>query len=125
MADRGSKEKQMSEVAMMFPVRLGKRDALIAFAEALSGERSAEYDAAQTSVEWENWFLQPTPMGDFCIMTMAAPDPAAVFAGLAASDGPFDAWFRGQVLEITGVDLSVPPPGLPQQIFAWKSPATR
>ena len=57
-------------------------------------ERAAEYAESQESVNREEWFLQATPMGDFLIVWFDAPDPAAVFAGLAASTNPFDAWFR-------------------------------
>lgn len=107
------------EVGMVFPVVPGKSDALVAFANALMNERKAEYEISQASVLKESWFLQPTPMGDVCVIHFEAPDPGAVFAGLAESNEPFDVWFREQVLETTGVDLRNPPAGLPTRIFHW------
>ena len=108
------------EQCTVFPVLPGQRDALIAFAEKLMGERRAEFDNSQVTVSKESWYLQPTPMGDFCIVYVQAADPMAVFEGLATSQEPFDVWFREQVLLTTGVDLATPPEALPSKIFDWK-----
>lgn len=105
------------EVGVVFPV--ASRPALVSLANALMGERKAEYEASQVSVVRESWFVQPTPQGEVVIVHFEAADPAAVFSGLASSDEPFDVWFREQVLIATGVDLSTPPEGLPEQIFHW------
>ena len=108
------------ETGIVFPVLPGKREALIAFAQKLMGERKAEYEQSQVSVHRESWYIQPTPHGELCIVHFEAVDPAAVFAGLATSQEPFDIWFREQVLDTTGVDLTQPPGGMPEQIFHWK-----
>ena len=105
---------------MVFPVLPGQRDALVAFANTLMGERRSEYEASQASVNKESWFVQPTPMGDVVVIHFEAADIGAVFAGLAESQEPFDVWFRGEVLKTTGVDLANPPAGLPERIFHWK-----
>lgn len=107
------------EIGMVFPVLPGKSDALIAFANKLVGERKDEYNEAQASVLRESWFLQQTPMGDMVVVHFEAPDPAAVFAGLATSAEPFDVWFREQVMDTTGVDLANPGGSLPTQILNW------
>lgn len=107
------------ETGMVFPVLPGKSEALIAFAQKLMGERRAEYERSQVSVSKESWFLQPTPMGDLCVVHFESTDPGAVFAGLATSEEPFDVWFREQVLETTGVDLANPLAGFPPRIFHW------
>jgi hypothetical protein len=104
---------------MVFPVIPGKSESLTAFANKILNERKAEYEISQASVTKESWFLQPTPAGDVCVVVFEAPDPSAVFAGLAESQEPFDVWFRGQVLENTGVDLSQPGGGMPTRIFHW------
>jgi len=109
----------MNEIGLVFPVLPGKRDALLSFAAAIMGPRRAEYEASQVSVNKESWFLQPTTMGDLIIIHFEAPDVMSVFAGMATSREPFDVWFREQVLDITGVDLAVPPPGLPERVFHW------
>lgn len=38
---------------------------------------------------------------------------------LAASDEPFDVWFKAQVLEVTGVDCNGPMPPMPKQVVNW------
>ncbi len=107
------------DTAMMFPILPGKRDALITFANALLGERKDEYNAAQTTVTKESWHLQSTPFGDFCIVYFEAPDPMAVHTGLAESQDPFEVWFRAQVLDVSGIDISTPPAAVPDRIFVW------
>ena len=109
----------MPEASVVFPLLPGKREALAEFVEKLNGERHAEYVASQVTVVQESWFVQPTPMGDLIIVHLEAPDPLAVFAGLAVSEEPFDAWFRAQVQDITGVDLTQMPPGLPERVFHY------
>ena len=59
-------------------------------------------------------------MGSMVIVRFESPDIAAVFAGLGQSNDGFDVWFKGRVLEITGVDLSAPSDDpLPEIILAW------
>ncbi len=53
----------MKETGMALPILPGKREALNAFANALSGERLNEYEASQVSVLRESWFVQATPLG--------------------------------------------------------------
>jgi len=110
----------MSEASMVFPVLPGKREVLNAFVKALTSEWRAQYDRAKHTVRSESWFFQSTAQGDFVIMHLSAIDPDAVFAGLATSQEPFETWFREQVKDITGVDLCVPPPSLPNRIFHWE-----
>lgn len=107
------------ETAFMVPLLPGKKEAALAFAGALMNERRTELDRAQLTVTKESWFLQETPMGDFLIVYFQAPDPDRVHQNLAVSEDPFDVWFRAQVLEITGIDISTPMPGSPTQILNW------
>jgi hypothetical protein len=38
----------------------------------------------------------------------------------AIDDSHFERWFRGQVLDLTGVDLAAPPAGPPPELlFDW------
>lgn len=54
--------------------------------------------------------MQPTPQADLVIVYLESPDPMEVFAELAVSKGAFEVWFRAQVLELTGMDLTMLPP---------------
>lgn len=109
----------MIENAFFVPILPGKTEAARVFAGLLQNERREELDRAQTTVTKESWFLQETPMGDFLIVYYVSPDPERVHAALAVSQEPFDVWFRAQVLDITGIDISTPLPNLPSQVLAW------
>ncbi len=62
--------------------------------------------------------MQPTPQGDLVIVYLESPDPMEVFAELAVSKGAFEVWFRAQVLELSGMDLTMLPPfSLPTRIL--------
>jgi hypothetical protein len=107
------------ENAFFVPILPGKTPDALAFAEALNGPRRHELDKAQVTVTKESWFLQQTPMGDFLIIYYHAPDASKVHQALAVSEEPFDVWFREQVLNCTGIDISTPMPGHPKQVLAW------
>jgi hypothetical protein len=112
-------QSRTMENAFFVPILPGKTEAATAFASTLMKERRAEMDNAQVTVTHEIWFLQETPMGDFLIVYHVSPDGEAVHAALAKSTEPFDVWFREQVLDITGIDISTPMSGLPKQILSW------
>jgi hypothetical protein len=107
------------ENAFIVPLLPGKTDAAIAFANAMMNERRGDLDKAQITVTKEAWFLQQTPMGDFLIIYHVSPDGLAVHAALAVSEEPFDIWFREQVMDIAGIDITTPFPALPSQILSW------
>ena len=98
------------EAAIVFPLLAGKRLALAQFVSELAGERRESHDRFHVMVTRESWFMQPTPQGDLVIVYLESPDPAEVFAELAVSQGAFEVWFRAQVLELTGMDLTMLPP---------------
>jgi hypothetical protein len=108
-----------SEIVIAFPLLPGKRPHLGRFVDALLGERRTEYTRSQVSVVRERWYLQSTPLGDLILVYMEVPDPKLAFSSMAASQEPFDVWFREQVLEITGVDLAQTPAALPLRVFQW------
>jgi hypothetical protein len=107
------------ENAFFVPILPGKTEAARAFAQSLSSERRAEMDRSQVTVTKESWFLQHTPMGDFLIIYHVSPDGATVHSNLAESRDPFDLWFKAQVLDLTGIDVSTPMGDLPIQILEW------
>lgn len=109
----------MVENAFFVPLLPGKTAAARAFAAEISGPRRAELDNAQTTVTKESWFLQETPHGDFMIVYYHSPNPNKVHEALAVSQEPFDIWFREQILDLTGIDISTPLGNLPEQILEW------
>jgi hypothetical protein len=49
-------------------------------------------------------------------------DVEKAFAELATNDDEYHTWFRGQVLDVTGVDLGAPPEGpLPAVLIDYQA----
>jgi hypothetical protein len=98
-----------------FPVISGKEQASRDFAAACMGGRRKEFEAhrARHGVARERWALQETPMGSFLLVWFEAPDIEKAFTRLATSGEEFTIWFRGQVKDVTGVDLGAPPESSP------------
>ena len=102
----------------MFPIQAGKEEAARAFAAETVGARRDEFDAhcARGDMTRETWTLQETPMGSFMLVWFEG-DVEKAFGDLATNDAEFTTWFRAQVLDVTGVDMSVPPEGPPPAVL--------
>ena len=106
-----------------FPVLAGKEDDVQKFAQETMG-RSEEFSASQKrgGVTKEEWSLQQSPMGALVLVHFEAPDIEKAFATLAQSSEDFDVWFRGRVMEVSGVDLAAEPDGPPPEIILdWRA----
>ena len=104
-----------------FPLRGSVAD-LEAFASELRGARAA--DAARFyqkyGVKRESWHLQHTDHGPWVIGVTELANPSEAASAYAGSTDQFDAWFKNQVLSLTGVDPSTAPLGPPTtEIFSW------
>lgn len=86
------------------------------------GARAADHRAsrARHGITREATWIQPTPGGDFAIVLLESEDLAASLFGIATSDDPFDAWFRGHVQHVHGVDLAAGM-NLPEQILDYRA----
>lgn len=102
----------------MFPIQAGKEEEARAFAAETMGARRAEFDALQArgDITRETWALQETPMGSFMLVWFEG-DVEKAFADLATNDSDFATWFRGQVLDVTGVDLGAPSDEQPPSVL--------
>jgi hypothetical protein len=98
-----------------FPILSGKEQEGRNFAAACMGERRKGFEdqLARGGLTRETWCLQETPMGSFMLVWFEAPDIEKVFTELATSGDDFTVWLRGQVKDLTGVDLGAPPEGPP------------
>ena len=78
----------------------------------------AEFEAlqARSGTTRETWAMQETPMGSFMLVWFEG-DVEKAFADLATDDSEFMTWFRGRVLDVTGVDLGAPPDGPPPAVL--------
>lgn len=102
----------------VFPIQSGKEDDARAFAAETVGARRAEFEAhlARAGITRETWALQETPMGSFIVVWFEG-DVEKAFTELATDESDYTNWFRGRVLDITGVDLGAPPDGPPPAIL--------
>ena len=113
----------MSVFNGMFPILTGKESSARAFAAEVIGARRADFAATQarSDVTRETWAVQETPMGSFMLVWFEGNVEKA-FTDLASDDSEFGIWFRGQVKDITGVDLGEPMAGpLPEIVVDWHS----
>jgi hypothetical protein len=107
----------------MFPIQAGKEEDARAFAAETMGARRADFAAHHTRVGniRETWALQETPMGSFMLVWFEG-DIEKAFGDLATNDSEFMQWFRGQVLDVTGVDLSAPSDAPPPAVLVdWRA----
>jgi hypothetical protein len=116
--------RSMQRVVRAFPVLRGHEAAVSQLAKEMSGSRAGQVAEFYKNfgIAHECWFSQETPNGLLVIaitdFTGRTPDNAAT--EYAASTAPFEAWFKEQVLKISGIDPSIAPLGPPTIcIFDW------
>ena len=85
----------------------------------MAGPRHSEYQASRRRLGMtiERSYLQYTPQGALVIVYTEADHPEELLARIAASQDPFDVWFKQQLQEIHGVDFNQPPPGPPPELL--------
>ena len=110
----------MDRTLFALPLLAGKAEAARAFLRELEGERKAAYAASEErlGLTKEVWALQPLPGGDGYVVYFEGADVAGAFRTFAASQDPFDRWFKDRVRETTGADLDIPPPGPMSEILS-------
>jgi hypothetical protein len=114
----------MPVVNIVIPVLPGKEDVARSFARDVAGPRAAEFAEFQSAggkTTRETWHLAGTPNGALLSVWIEAENPEAGFEHLATSTG-FGEWFRAQILDFTGIDMSQPDGG-PQteQLLDWNA----
>lgn len=102
----------MATVAFAAPLLPGKTDAWRQWIAELEGPRSAEFadlNARHGLTRHAAW-LQQTPHGDLVVVVQEGPGAEGFMGKMASSVHEFDAWFRGNVEEVHGLDFANPPP---------------
>ncbi len=107
----------MASCGFVVPIKAESVERNRAFAAELSGPRNAEFAAsrAKPGITREQVWMQQTPRGTMPVVYLEADDIRAALGGLSTSGDPFLHWWRGQILEIHGVDLSKPPSSPPNK----------
>jgi hypothetical protein len=110
----------MNSLGFLAPILPGQADNFRRFAKEVAGPRRKEMHESRNNcgVTRETTWLQSTPMGDLLVVYLEAGDVAKANGSFAASQAPFDRWFKETLLPVTGVDFGQPlPAGLAEPLF--------
>jgi len=94
------------------------------FLSTLSNEKRAETSKfyREYGVSHESVYLQETQHGNILIAVTLLADQEEAAPRYRAASEEFHAWFKEQVLYLSGVDPNVTPLGPPTtQVFSWSS----
>lgn len=110
----------MSVFNGVFPILPGKADAARAFANEIAGDRKSDFGAMQrgTGTTRETWSMQETPGGAFMLVWFEGNVDES-FTHLATATDAFTVWFREQIKNVTGIDMSEPAEGGPELLVDW------
>jgi hypothetical protein len=111
-------------IIIIAPILPGKAEAWRRFMQEMLGARRQEYEASRRrlGIRAERAWISETRWRTIGMMIIEADHLEQVLAALAASDHPFDRWFREQVLALQGLDLTRPDPTLlPDLVLAWRA----
>jgi hypothetical protein len=101
----------------------GEEEGWRRFVQELAEERLHEYGELRRRVGIRNeavW-LACTPRGEVAIAYLEAEDPERIVAALAASEEPFDLWFKGKISKFHDSDLACKPRrSVPELIFRYQ-----
>jgi len=103
----------------------GKQEAWRRFLQEMLEFRQSEHEESRRrlGITRELVWLAQTRQGDASITCMEADDPQRVLTQLAASNLPFDRWFRERLREFHGLDPAQSPLRLlAEQVFEWRLP---
>lgn len=102
----------MHSLAFMAPILPGQSEHARRFAQQISGPRRKEMAESRQAkaVTRESSWLQPSPMGEILLVYLEGDDILKANREFAASQTPFDTWFKQEVMAFTGVDYSQPLP---------------
>ena len=114
-------QSKMEAIAFAVPILPGKTDAWKQFAREYSGARAKEFGESRKrmGVVVERSYLEQTPNGDMSVIFVKGSNVRNYFHILGASQDPFDVWFREQVINIHGTDLSKELPPIPEEFLDW------
>jgi len=116
----------MAALAFVASILPGKQEAWRRFYQALEGSRRHQYEELhkRLHITKELVWLTEMPQGDVAIAYLEADEPEQMIPDLAASNLPFDCWFKEQLLELYGLDVEKQwAKQLNELVFAWSRPS--
>jgi hypothetical protein len=94
------------------------------FLQELSGPRYEEYAESRRRLGISAecvWLVPKRSGGGVAVVYLEAKDPQRVLRELAASDTPFDSWYRTEMRKLFGYDFArLPRVAGGELLFAWK-----
>ena len=98
----------MGGFAFSIPVVPGKEDVDRTTFDEMLGARREEYEVAlrEAGITRQVVWHQETPDGTVAVVYVEGDDPEAGVARFGSSDEPLNTWFREQMKEVHGVDIS-------------------
>ena len=112
----------MKPLVLALPILRGKEEEWRRFAQELEEAYPREYEdlRRRLGVRAERVWLVQASCGEVALAYAEVEAPEEAIRRLAASEEPFDAWFREKLLELHGYDLigSGPRPE-PELVFAY------
>jgi hypothetical protein len=103
----------MSEFMFMIPIVPGKEELDRQTLDEMVSSRRDEFESAlrEAGLTRQMVWHQQTPDGAVAVVYLEGDDALAGMQKFSASDAPFNSWFRDQMKEVHGVDISA---GAPQ-----------
>ncbi len=98
----------MPGFAFTLPVVPGKEELDRQTLDEMAGSRREEYEAAlrDAGITRQTVWHQETPNGTMAVVYVEAEDGEAAVAKFGSSDESFNTWFREQMEEVHGIDIS-------------------
>ena len=119
----------MAGISLTFPIVAGKVEAWRRFCQELAGSRRQMYEASRQrlGITRERLVLVETAFGSAAVTTLEAPDVDRALGQIITSPLPFDRWYREQVRDLHGINLSgyeqflqqTPLPPNEELLFEW------
>ncbi|WCI09606.1 DUF6176 family protein [Arthrobacter sp. OVS8] len=109
----------MECITWFAPILPGKLDEWKSLDAEMNGPRREEHARSRTrmGVTREVASLVQTPQGDFVCLFHEAEDLAKAFQTLAASDDPYDVWFREHLASVHGMSEEMLAGPIPATLF--------
>ena len=110
----------MKALVLALPIVRGKEEEWRRFAQELKETYPREYEdlRRRLGIRAERVWLMQAACGEVALAYAEFEAPQEVIQRLAASDEPFDAWFKEKLLELHGYDLDGPhPKPAPELVF--------
>ena len=106
----------------MAPILPGKTAATRAFFKELATTRAKDYltSMLRAGKTHEMVGILTTPMGDVTAGVTEAVNLPKAMEHVATSSDPYDAWYRGKLQEIFGLDLAKNPFPQPEILMDWQ-----